>query len=344
MDDKRRNKRFKLNVLEVSATAMFTKEVKVIDISIDGVSFESTKLLNLGSSCALRLTDTRNSISLKGIVVWASLTKTREGQGGEVIPVYNVGMKFTGISPEKRVEILNFIMGNKKSYVYVEGGTRLNLRFNINDPAGAIINLPDSYDVKTISLRGMLIESISDLEIESRIPMELALQEDDAIRFLGRVASSQMTEGINGKHFDIGIEFLDLRSEDREKLVTFIQYCAALEYRSEAEKNPSSVPEKGQEISREFLDKVEYMYKWHKTMGYYKVLGLTDYASDDQVREAYHSLIMEFQADRYSDASDELKQKIRIIFEYLTDGYSTLIDPVKRREYNKKPASTIRRK
>ncbi len=344
MDDNRRNKRFKLNVLEVNATAMFTKEVKVIDISIDGVSFESTKLINLGSSCALRLTDTRKSISLKGIVVWSSLTKTREGQGGEVIPIYNVGMKFTDISPEKRVEILNFIMGNKKSCVYVEGGTRLNLRFNINDPAGAIINLPDSYDVKTISLRGMLIDSSSDFELESKVPMELSLQDDDAIEILGRVASSQMTDGINGKRFDIGIEFLDLSGDDREKLVTFIEYCSALEYRSEAQKNPASMSEKGSEISKEFLDKVEYMYKWHKNMGYYKALGLTDYASDEQVRQAYNSLTVEFQPDRYPHVPDELKQKIRIISEYLTDGYSTLIDPVKRREYNKRPTSTIRRK
>ncbi len=118
MNNKRRHKRFKLNASEVNSTVMFSWNVKVIDISLNGVSLESTKRLNLGNSYALRLTDKEKSISLKGSVVWSSLIEAREDPSGDVIPVYNVGMKFSGMSPEKGIEIHNFIHKNQKSCEY----------------------------------------------------------------------------------------------------------------------------------------------------------------------------------------------------------------------------------
>jgi hypothetical protein len=344
MKDQRKYKRFKLNVLEVNGTVMFTKEVKVVDISIDGISLESTKMLTMGNTYVLKLKDRKKAVSLKGSVVWSSLSEAREGPGGDVIPIYKVGMKFTDVSAEKGIEILNFIEANKKDTVRMEGGTRLNIRFHINDPAKAILNLPASFKVKAISLGGMLINSPLDLEIESRIPMELSLQDDNLITFVGRVASCHVTDGDNGKQYDIGIEFSDLSAADKEKLTIFIGYCGALEYRSEGEKAPADVAgESNPACSREFLHKVEHLYKWHKTMGYYKALGVTEYASDRQIRSAFYELAAEFHPDKFPNITDDLKQKIHEIFSYLTVAYSTLIDPQKKKEYNKKPISRIRR-
>ncbi len=50
MSDKRSHKRLQLNDFKVNGTFMFTIKVKVIDISINGVSLESNRPLNLGNS------------------------------------------------------------------------------------------------------------------------------------------------------------------------------------------------------------------------------------------------------------------------------------------------------
>ncbi len=118
VNDKRNHKRFKLNVLEVNGTIMFTKNVKVIDISMNGVSLESTNRLNLGNSYRLRLTDRKKDLSLTGNVVWSSLIESRRGSSGNVIPIYKVGMNFIDMSPEKEIEFLNFILENQKTCVY----------------------------------------------------------------------------------------------------------------------------------------------------------------------------------------------------------------------------------
>jgi Tfp pilus assembly protein PilZ len=233
MNNKRRHKRIEINVMEVSGTVMFTREVKVIDISIDGIALETTKLLNIDHSYALKLKDRSKAITLKGTVVWSSLSGTRNGSEGDVIPIYKVGLKFHGMPAEKTAEVQNFIETNKKDKGHFEKGRRLNIRFHINDSANATVNLPENYRVKKISLGGMLIKSPHHLEVESRIPMDLSLQDDNPIKFLGRVASCLKTDSDEGQRFDIGIEFLDLTDDDRTNLTVFIDYVTAVEYQKE---------------------------------------------------------------------------------------------------------------
>ncbi len=117
MSDQRNHKRLKLNFLAINATLMFSIKVKVVDISISGISLESNKPLGIGNRCALRMTDRRRTVSLKGNVVWSSLVESRKDLCGNVIPVYKTGMNFIDMSAEKGTEILNFIKENDGSYV-----------------------------------------------------------------------------------------------------------------------------------------------------------------------------------------------------------------------------------
>jgi Tfp pilus assembly protein PilZ len=233
MNNMRRYKRIEINVMEVNGTVMFTREVEVIDISIEGMALESTKLLNLDQSYALRLKDRSKSISLNGTVVWSTLSGTKNGAGGDVIPIYKVGLKFNVMPAEKTAEVLLFIETNKKNTGHTEKGKRLHIRFHIDNPASATMNLSGIYKVKEISLGGMLIKSPHDLEIESRIPMDLSLQDEHPIKFVGRVASCLKTDGDDGNRFDIGIEFFDLTDDDRKNLRVFVDYAASVEYQKE---------------------------------------------------------------------------------------------------------------
>ena len=235
MRDKRRYERFRLNDREVNGKMVLATEVKVIDISISGIAVKANRRLNIGSDYTLKLEGSK-TISLKGTVIWCSLGETRKGSQGEVIPIYVAGMQFKDMSAERMTELQDFIENHKIEAVQVIGGTRLNIRFHIKDPENAILIYPDNFEVKTISLGGMLIECVRKLEIESRIPMEMFIHDDTPLTFVGRVASVN-ARGINGQtQYGIGIEFLDLTEEDREVLASFIALHGMAE--TETEKKP----------------------------------------------------------------------------------------------------------
>ncbi len=234
MQEKRRHKRYTLKVLEVTGRMILASEVEVIDISIGGISIKATNRLNIGEEYALTLEDMEKSISLKGSVVWSALSETRKGSQGEVIPIYKAGLEFRDIPVEKITEILNFVEAHKKEEIYTLGSSRLNIRFHISDETTSFLNLPASCRVKKISLGGMLIECVMALEINSRIPMELFLHDERAVRFTGRVASCLSLDTGRRKSYDIGIEFLELSDRDMDVLKSFVDYCALIEGAGEA--------------------------------------------------------------------------------------------------------------
>lgn len=225
MHDKRGYKRFRLNNHEVHGKMVLATEVKVLDISIGGISLQANRRLNISSDYTLTLEGSK-TISLKGTVIWCSLKETREGFKGEIVPIYSAGMKFKDMTAERTAELQHFIENHKAEAVHVNGGTRLNIRFHIKDQKKTILVYPDDYKVKTISLGGMLIECAQNLEIESRIPMEMFIHNGNPLRFVGRIASSQSKDTEGQRQYNIGIEFLDLTETDRKVLAAFIEHTA----------------------------------------------------------------------------------------------------------------------
>ncbi len=341
MKENRRHKRFRLDAVEINGKMVFATKVKILDISIGGVSLKADRRLNIGSEYVLKLEDRNRFISVKGLVVWSSLSETREGPGGEVAPIYTAGMKFSDISAEKINELLAFIEHHDMGGAHLLSGHRMNVRFRISAPEKALLHYPEHYRVKTISLSGMLIESTQALDIESRVPMELSLQDDTPITFMGRVASCLgAAEEAGG--YAIGIEFLDLTEKDKEVLSAFVEYCEEAEGGAAAPGAGAHPEEKLSDLPRGLREKIEYLHEWHKTMGYYRVLGVKEHAADHQIRHAYMALAKDFHPDRYANISDEVRNKLNEIFTYMTAAYSTLMDHRKRREYDK-TASKLRK-
>ena len=123
-------------------------------------------------------------MAVKGVIVWAALDEMRKGRLGEDITVYSAGMKFTDVMTPRLAQLLEFIDLNKLIPDKRLGG----VRFSIDAPGKALLDVPQPYKVKVISLRGMLIEADRRIEAESRCPMEISMEEDPPLRFDGRVA------------------------------------------------------------------------------------------------------------------------------------------------------------
>ncbi len=227
MRERRQHKRFRVDVVEINGKMMLADEVKILDISIGGVSLTADRRLNMGGEYAIKLEDKGKVLTVKGTVVWSVLSGNKKGPDGEIIPVYTAGMKFVDVSDKKINEIADFIENRKQETVkqaelYKISGFRHSVRVHIDAPERASLNSPENYRVKILSLGGMLIESEYALETESRLSMEITLPASESIKFLGRIASCRLVTGEETKHFDIGIEFADMSAEDRKRFSEFV--------------------------------------------------------------------------------------------------------------------------
>jgi hypothetical protein len=238
MQDRRQHKRYRVDVMEINGKMVLANSVKVLNISVGGVCFQTEKSLNVGCEYTLKMEGKGRVLTVKGFVVWAILSGSLADSGGNIIPIYKAGMKFIDVSDEKINEIANFIEDHKKDVdkqvdLYKPNGHRLFVRICIEDPEKAILNYQGSYKVKNISLGGMLIESEHLLEIESKLPMEMILNEESSIKFWGRTINSLLVKDKDIEHYDIRVEFIEMSEKDKEILVKFINLCDAID------KNPS---------------------------------------------------------------------------------------------------------
>ncbi len=225
--EKRRYERFTVDVLEINGRMILANAVEIIDMSLGGISIRADRRLNIGNEYTLKIEGRSRTFSLSGAVVWSRLSEMRKGPDGEMIPIYTAGMKFSEVSSEKAAELARFIEEHRQDLlqendVHELSGLRLNIRFNITDPGRVVLNCPESYRVKKLSLGGMLIESDCEMGVEGVFPMEVSLPEDTLITFLGRVASCITAEVEQTGKYDVGIEFTEMSQKDAKILAKFI--------------------------------------------------------------------------------------------------------------------------
>jgi len=224
----RRHKRYKVDVIEINGKMVLAKYVKILNISIGGISLQTEKRLNVGSQYTLKIEGKGKVITIKGMVVWSLLSESIGDTRGNIIPIYKAGMKFIDLSKEKSNEIAQFIEDHKLDIdkqvdLYCPDGLRLHVRIRIKNPEKAELKFHESYKVKKLSLGGMLIESEHALETESSLPMEMTLTEDKSIAFSGKVTSCLLMKKNNFEHYEIGINFLDISEKDRAILHDFLK-------------------------------------------------------------------------------------------------------------------------
>jgi len=217
--DHRRQPRFSVEGLHGRMT--FASEVEIVNMSLSGVALKLDRRLNIGSEYTLKLEVSERTLAVKGLIVWSALDDRRKNAKGEDVLVYSAGMKFTDVLTQRLIELVAFIDQNKLIEEKRLGG----LRFYIDAPGKALLDVPRPYHVKVISIRGMLIEADYALDLEARCPMEMTMREGEPpLEFVGRVAFCGPT-GSEGRN-QLGIEFVELSSVDQKRLDAFIQSLA----------------------------------------------------------------------------------------------------------------------
>ncbi len=231
--EQRRFERYSLHTVEVSGRMLFSSRVKLLDLSIAGISVEVDKRLNIGIDYQVKVENGGDPLSLKSKVVWSSLIKTEEGGNGEIVPIYRAGLQFNALSEAQARELTRFIRActgqDIQNDMHKQNNLRCTVRYDIaqlRKEGELSVGTPPQYKVKVIGLGGMLLCCDRPLKAESRYPMEIVAPGGEVIKFLGRIASCKV-DGQGGGGYDIGVEFLDLSAGQRSALVRLIRMAEA---------------------------------------------------------------------------------------------------------------------
>jgi hypothetical protein len=236
MQEKRRYKRYNLDLVDINGKMGLTDKVEVLDISLGGVALKADRRLNIGKEYMIKLQEKGKTLDVKGIVVRSELSGIEARGHGETVSIYTAGLVFKDGFADKIADFLRPIEQNKKKNSPAVVDRRLNVRFNIITPGQHILSYPLQFKVRSISLGGMLIQTQQSVDVNSTIPMELALNADKSVTFVGRTIACNMTEIAGQANCDIRVEFTDLSEEGKTLLKAFIDYLADLEAKDTGKK------------------------------------------------------------------------------------------------------------
>lgn len=217
--ENRKHNRIIVEGLDLKAKTILAKEVEIINMSRSGVAIVCTRRLNMGGAYALQFPFKRRIISITGIVRWVKLVSSKKDSKGAVIPEYYAGLAFREGLSRDAIELMENI---EKSRQYLEE-RRKGIRFTISTSEKALLNLVNTYSVKTISMSGMLIETAQELPLNRIFSIALTLPEDEQpIQCRGKIANCRKTPGKKEISYDIGIELFDISKDSSARLRHFI--------------------------------------------------------------------------------------------------------------------------
>ncbi|TAN40173.1 MAG: hypothetical protein EPN25_08525 [Nitrospirae bacterium] len=226
--NKRKHRRFTVDVTAVQGNAFFDSEVIINDVSVTGVSFQTDKRPEQGQEYYLRIVDDQADMGLRGRVIWVLETRADAVHEGEQQLSYTAGMQFIDLQQESLAHLISFIETHlierhTLMKFHAMSGCRCNIRFHVDRNEKASLNLPESYRVREISLGGMLMESHHRVEPGSVLHLDMTIPPDLHLNFSGRAVSCVPSGDQVDPRFDVGISFTDLPEPDRAGLKDFIR-------------------------------------------------------------------------------------------------------------------------
>ncbi len=227
-DDARRNPRF--DVENLDGRVAFNFGAEVVNISPAGMCVRTTAPLVVHRSYDISLATEGETQRLKGTVRWCTLRSTRRTEHDEVEPLYEAGIAFEGLLTDAAAPFLDFLRNNVilnlNDPYQQDPGKRLFGRFKFADNQSVSLTAADRFEIRRLSLSGMLARSESHLDRETRC--DVAVELDDGVKFrsLARIVHCSQVEAESEEappQFDMGVEFVDTPADSVKLLEAFIR-------------------------------------------------------------------------------------------------------------------------
>ena len=221
-EKKRRHRRYSVEGMDVHVHMLFTDEVELDNISVNGACIRAKRDLNVGRKYLIRIPGKQSPLYVGSAVVWKQECAATEGAP----PSCKAGLRFLSTSPEDLVRLKDFMRtsGVPDDRRVSDTYRPAPLRFNIKANERAVLKCPEVLSVKKISIGGMLMGSRCALAIEEKYPFKLRLSgAAEPIKISGRIASIVAHSENMTTNYDIGVEFLSMDDSDRNRLDGFIR-------------------------------------------------------------------------------------------------------------------------
>lgn len=220
--DNRKFRRY--DVDSVHGKMAYISDINILNISLDGAAIATTQRLAIDREYAINLRYGDCSLTVRGKIVWSVLSHSRTLENGEVVPVYKAGVKFTNVLTNEANDLITYI---RKSRISDREKRILGVRFKVQQPDDAAINMPCEYEIRRISLSGMLISSETAHEIDSEHDMEINLN-GTSITVVGRIANCAEVKAADTVKYNIGVAFIRIPDQELKILASYIDTIGRL--------------------------------------------------------------------------------------------------------------------
>jgi Tfp pilus assembly protein PilZ len=221
-NNKENRKYNRYTVDDIHGKVLYASDLTFINISMDGAAIETTQRLIIGREYSLNLKFGEDTLTIKGRVAWSRLSYSTIQRSGDISPVYKTGIQFLNILNESSLNLIKFIETHK-----VEGVEKrvLGVRFKIDQPDDAIIDMSVDYQIKSLSLSGMLIETNHPFDIDSQHGMYIDIEdlEKQRLSVNGRVVNCTDLKTDDIVKYNVGIEFININEEDMASLKNLLE-------------------------------------------------------------------------------------------------------------------------
>ncbi|OQC40970.1 MAG: Flagellar brake protein YcgR [Acidobacteria bacterium ADurb.Bin051] len=213
--EKRRYRRFHLT--DVRGNLLLSLDARIRDISLSGMALESSSRLDPHRNYSFRLGSAEAPVRVTGTVVWCYLQGTRRLDSGEVVPVYQAGVRFQDVLSEGARDLQRFLAEN--AIITVE--TRLFGRFSVRE--GQTVRLDSAAEFQTLAIsgQGMRVRTATPVESDATCDVEMELN-GDSLRLACQVERvSPAPEPYTGA-YDLSLSFVDLEPAQHAEIEAWV--------------------------------------------------------------------------------------------------------------------------
>lgn len=209
------------DVAEVRGSLLLSLDARILNMSLTGMAIETGSVLKVGGDYWLRLAQQDGlPLRFKTNVKWCRLVRNERDAAGEVRAVYQAGLDFRDGLDDNARQVLSFL----EQHIVVELDRRLTGRFGLAHPRAAALAVRHDFEVRRLSLGGMLVETVWDPAPDTTVELEVHTGKT-VVRTRGKVRSVLPAIGSPGgpPTFAVGLEFLGLAPEDQRSLAALLE-------------------------------------------------------------------------------------------------------------------------
>lgn len=209
------------DVADVRGSLLLSLDARILNMSLTGMAIETGSVLKVGGDYWLRVSPQDGvPLRFKIHVKWCRLVRNERGAGGDVRAVYQAGLDFRDGLDDNARQVLSFLKQN----IVVELDRRLTGGFSPAHPRAAALAVHHEFEVRRLSLGGMLVETLWDPAPDSTVDLELHTGKT-VVRTRGKVRSVLPAIGTpdGPPTFAVGLEFLGLAAEDQRSLAALLE-------------------------------------------------------------------------------------------------------------------------